>query len=91
MCKIDLPRKNMVIERERAQKRRGERLLGISTHTHTHTCTITRVQSCTDAHTRMLEGVEEKVLAWVEWKKEKNFLSCSLVLLPIKKNEVHQQ
>lgn len=87
MCKIDLPRKNMVIERERAQKRRRERLLGISTHTHT----ITRVQSRTDAHTRMLEGVQEKVLAWVEWKKEKNFLSCSLVLLPIKKNEVHQQ
>lgn len=32
----------MVIERERAQKRRGERLLGISTHTHTlaqsHVC-----------------------------------------------------
>lgn len=80
----------MVIERERAQKRRRERLLGISTHTHTLT-QITHVQSRTDAHTRMLEGVQEKVLAWVEWKKEKNFLSCSLVLLPIKKNEVHQQ
>lgn len=60
----------MVIERERAQKRRRERLLGINTHTH-KLAQITRVQSRTDAHTRMLEGVQEKVLAWVEWKKEK--------------------
>lgn len=41
MCKIDLPRKNMVIERERARQKEGQRQLGIDIRTHTglkHTC-----------------------------------------------------
>lgn len=73
MCKIDLPRKNMVIERERARRRRErgeERLLGINARTHTHK---SHVHITTQMHTLTLERVQEKVLAWVEWKK--NFLS----------------
>ena len=47
MCKIDLPRKNMVIERERARRRRegrGKRGCWESTHTRTN-------HTCTEAHT----------------------------------------
>lgn len=51
MCKIDLPRKNMVIERERAE---GEQRKGgcresecARAHTLAHTCTN---ETCTELH-----------------------------------------
>ena len=77
MCKIDLPRKNMVIERERAK---GRRKRDCWEWARTHTCTLP------------LERVQgrKKVLFWVEWGEKKTF-SCSLGPFPIKKNEVHQQ
>lgn len=86
MCKIDLPRKNMVIER--ARKEEEERLQGINTHTHT-LGQITRAPSYVNAHSHMLERVQGKSAGLGGIKK--NFFSCSLVFLPIKKNGVHQQ
>lgn len=72
MCKIDLPRKNMVIERERAQKRRGERLLGISTHTHT----LAQSHVCRAAQMHTLACWKEyRKKCWPGWngKKKKTF------------------
>lgn len=61
MCKIDLPRKNMVIERERTRGRR-KRGCWESAHTLTHT-QITHAKRNTLKHWKEYRG---KVLAWVE-------------------------
>ncbi len=67
MCKIDLPRKNMVIERERARGRtEGGREAAGNQHTRTHTHTFTEVHTL-----KRWKECREKVLAWVEWKKKK--------------------
>lgn len=71
MCKIDLPRKNMVIERERARGRRegGKRGCWESTHTRTN-------HTCTEAHTQTLERVQGEK-CWPGWNEKKNFLSTA--------------
>ena len=84
MCKIDLPRKNMVIERERARGRGGGEAAG-NQHTLAQ---ITRAQRHTLKRWKEYRG---KSAGLGGMKKKKLSLYCSLVLLPIKKNEVHQQ
>lgn len=77
MCKIDLPRKNMVIERERA---RGRRKRGCWESAYTH------------MHSTIGKSTREKKSAGLGGMGgEKKTFSSSLVPLPIKKNEVHQQ
>lgn len=76
MCKIDLPRKNMVIERERAQKRRGERLLGISTHTHLHNHTCAEPHRCTHSHAGRSRG-KSAGLGGMEKRKKLSLLLSS--------------
>ena len=60
----------MVIEREQAGRRR-EGAAG-NQHTHAH---ITRAHSHSHTLTHTLGRAQQKVLAWVEYKKNKRSLS----------------
>lgn len=83
MCKIDLPRKNMVIEREHARRRElGREGAGVggfweSTHTYTH-LHKSHVHRVTQMHT--LERVQGKSAGLGGMKK--NFLSLLLTSSP---------